>query len=389
MTVITLASRMIARRRRIMLRAAIPLGVAAAALVVLAAVTAATAREVQSVERKQLLGELALHRPAAADEVRPGAFADLREAPGVLISRAWIAPAVVSGDAAAMAATAWFTDLRAEFAFRGIAPVPGVPAPSQVVIGTGSGMRGEMAARPGSAITVHIPGAEEVRAVVAAVVDTAEPGPVVFLPWSLLPGARSGGGPLPVDALGLEVVRVRGEEPLGTRSLESIAATGLAETGWRTSARSRMRSLLTLALAIAAMLYLVGGVSVAPSVGIVVRRYRSEFGLLAATGYQARYLRRLIITIGAVTGSVAAAIGAVAGMVLVAIVGARGLPAAAVLPAYWLQQNPAVSDLAPMPSTGVALAAVALATVAGACSALPATRRIGTMSPQGDPVRPW
>ena len=55
-----------------------------------------------------------------------------------------------------------------------------------------------------------------------------------------------------------------------------------------------------LSAAVLVLLFVAGGAASAPSVSLVVTRYRAEFGLLMATGYPRRYIRRLVSAMGTI-----------------------------------------------------------------------------------------
>ncbi|MEE8440457.1 MAG: FtsX-like permease family protein [Spirochaetia bacterium] len=368
MNVVTLATRMIARRRRMMLRSAIPLGFAAFVLVTAAAVVETVGLEVRELERTEMTGELQMKRTAGPDELTQ-LVAGI-SSPEVLISHAWVAPAIVTGPWGNSIAEVWFTDINQELAFRDL-PMPSLQGG---LVGTGGDVP------PGSGLTLTIPGFKPIQTTVAQTADLAEPDTLIMLPWNQLPEVR-GQDP----TVGTEVIRLRGVEPLDARELEHWAVeTGLGPSGWESNVWRRMRDLWWFLAALTGLLYIAGGTATAPSVGIMVRRYSTEFELLSATGYPRAYIRRLVATIGAITAALAAAVGSVAGSVVISIASVRGGIDPSFLPLYWLETNPTLGVLAPQPPIVPAVIAVGLATVVGGISALPSARRAATIGSHGE-----
>ena len=380
MNVVTLAARMIARRRRMMLRSAIPLGFAAVVFVTATAVITTIGREVHELERTELSGELQARHTAGPDEIV--GFVNDISSPEVLISHAWVAPTIVTDSWGSSIGQVWFTDIDQELAFRRLTASPPDERSSTesaeltgVLISAGRSARSAEAATPGSGLTLTIPGADAISTTIARTVNFAEFGTVIMLPWDQLPKVH-GQGP----TAGSEVIRLRGVESLDTRELERWAAeTGLHPSGWEASARGRMRDLWWLLAAIVGLLYIAGGAATAPSIGIAVRRYSAEFGLLSATGYPHAYVRRLVVAIGAITAAVAGGAGSVAGSIMISIASARGGIDPSFLPLYWLEANPALGMLAPGPPIVPAVIAVGIAAAVGAISAVPSTRLVATI----------
>ena len=371
MNVVTLASRMVARRRRMMLRSAIPLGFAACVFVMATAVIATVGQEVRELERTELTGELQLKRATNPDELA-GSVAAI-SSPEVLISHAWVAPTIITAPWGSSIAEVWFTDIDQELAFRNL-PTAGLPG---TLVSTGRNALPEdmETATQGSGLTLTIPGADTISTTVAQTANLAERGTVILLPWDQLPEIRGHHA-----MIGTEVTRLRGLEPLDTRELEHWATeTGLDPSGWESNVRRRMRDLWLLCAAIIGLLFVAGGAATAPSVGIMVRRYSVEFELLSATGYPHSYVRGLVATIGAITAALAAAAGAIAGAIILSIASARGGIDPSFLPLYWLEANPALGVLAPQPPIVPAVLAVGIATVVGGISALPSARLVATM----------
>ena len=359
MNVVSLASRMIARRRRIMLRSAIPLGVAAFAFVVTASIVTTVGREVRGLERSELTGELQMRQAAWPDE--PAALVSRVTSPEVLISHAWVTPAIMTSSSGSSIAEVWFTDIDQELAFRGVAKAPDAA---------------------GSWLTLTIPGVAAISATNGQHATLAERGMVIMLPWDLLPEIRG-----QAATIGTEVIRLRGVEPLDAGELEYWAAElGLEPSGWESNARRRMRDLWLLFAAVIGLLYIAGGAATAPSVGIMVRRYSAEFGLLSATGYPRAYVMRLVTSIGAITAALAAAVGSVAGAIVISIVSGRGIDPS-FLPLYWLEANPALGVLVPQPPIVLVAVAVGIATVVGGIGALPSARLVATMNSHRAPWR--
>ncbi len=371
MNVVTLASRMIARRRRMMLRSAIPLGFAAFVFVIATAVIATVGREVSELERTELTGELQLKRATNPDELA-GFVADV-SSPEVLISHAWVAPTIITAPWGSSIAEVWFTDIDQELAFRHL-PMASLPG-TLVSTGRNALPEGMEAATPGSGLTLTIPGADTISTTLAQTANLAERGTVILLPWDQLPEVRGQHA-----TIGTEVTRLRGVEPLDARELERWATeTGLDPSGWESNIRRRMRDLWLLYAALIGLLFVAGGAATTPSVGIMVRRYSVEFELLSATGYPHSYVGGLVATIGAITAALAAAAGAIAGSIILSIASARGGIDPSFLPLYWLEANPALGVLAPQPPIVPAVIAVGIATVVGGISALPSARLVATM----------
>ncbi|MBU8912766.1 MAG: hypothetical protein KOO61_02000 [Spirochaetales bacterium] len=378
MNVVTLAARMIARRRRMMLRSAIPLGFAAFVFVTAAAVITTVGREVHELERTELSGELQTRRATGPDELAGLSVKDV-SSPGVLISHAWATPAIVTDSRGSRIAEIWFTDIDQELAFRRLTLSPpdersstGSVELTGVVISTRQSGRLLEAATPGSGLILTIPGADTISTTIAGTVNFAEQGTVIMLSWDQLPSAH---GLLPTA--GSEIFRLRGVEPLDTRELEHWAAeTGLDPSGWVAGARRRMRDLWWLLATLIGLLYIAGGAATAPSIGIVVRRYSAEFELLSAIGYAHGYVRRLVAAIGAITATLAATAGAVVGSIVISVASARGGIDPSFLPLYWLETNPALGMLALRPSIVPVVIAVGIATGVGALSALPSARLV-------------
>ena len=399
MTLLSLASRMVGRRRRIMLRAAIPLGVASFVLVVVIAVVAAAGAGVREAERTQLRGELAAVAgpglpPGGEDSVlsvspgesllRTDVSDDSRE---LLISDARVVPAVVRAGTTTLLVSGWYTDVDRELEFRGVSRAEAPPGSDELVLITDR-RRAEPDLDPGAEVVLYTPGLEPVQGVVGWIVTGEQAEPHLLIPVDLYSQSGStverGGSPSTRDAglarlPGYRIARVRGVDPLPPDQVAQIRGTSLSPTGWRQSARERMRPLWLLAVGVAFLLYAAGGFAVAPSVAILVGRYRREFRLLLAIGYRRRYVRRLIAAIGALTGGTTATVGAVAGLVVIAVMRGRGL-ASTVLPLFWLSEQPVPSILTPRPSLPMVAAAILAAALVGACAALPAVRHAGSMS---------
>ena len=371
MNVVTMASRMIARRRRMMLRSAIPLGFAAFVFVIATTVIATVGREVSELERTELTGELQLKRAMNPDEFA-GFVADI-SSPEVLISHAWVAPAIITAPWGGSIAEIWFTDIDQELAFRRL-PMASRPG-TLVSTGRNAAPEGVEAATPGSGLTLTIPGANTISTTVTQTANLAERGTVILLPWDQLPEIHGQHA-----TIGTEVIRLRGMAPLDARELEHWATeTGLDPTGWESNVRHRMRDLRLLYAALIGFLFLAGGAATAPSVGIMVRRYSVEFELLSAIGYPHSYVRGLVAMIGAITAALAAAAGAIAGAIILSIASARGGIDPSFLPLYWLEANPALSALVPQPPIVPVAIAVGIATIVGGISALPSARLVATM----------
>ncbi len=376
MNVVTLASRMIARRRRVMLRSAIPLGFAAFVFVIATAVIATVGREVSELERTELTGELQLKRATNPDELA-GFVADV-SSPEVLISHAWVTPTIITAPWGSNIAEVWFTDIDQELAFRHL-PTASLPG---VLVSAGRNALPESvgAATSGSRLNLTIPGAGTISTTVVQTANFAERGTVILLPWDQLPEIRAQHA-----TIGTEVTRLRGVRPLDARELEHWATeTGLDPSGWESNARRRMRDLRLLCAALIGLLYIAGGAATAPSVGIMVRRYSVEFELLSATGYPLSYVRGLVVTIGAITAGLAAAAGAIAASIILSIASARGGIDPSFLPLYWLEANPTLGVLAPQPPIVPAFIAIGMATVVGGISALPSARLVATMKSHGE-----
>ena len=385
-----LAARMIARRRRMMLRSAIPIGFAAFAFVLSATVLTAVAQELLELERTGLSGELGVRRAAGADEIEPAGVEGMP--PELLVSHAWVTPAIVSGPWGTRIAEVWFTDIDEELAFRGLQPhlpASGNAKWSGALINTGGIATADDSetGRSVFALTITIPGMGTISTTVLENANLAESRMVIMVPWSktpwnTIPGTNAGGRDSPggFTAIGTEVIRIRGVQPLDAGELVRwTAETGLEPTGWASRARHRMRDLWWLFAALAGLLYLAGGAASAPSVGIVVRRYAAEFQLLTATGYSDGYVRRLVAAIGAIGAAITAAVGSVVAAIVLSIASLRGGIDPSFLPLYWLEQNPVLGMLAPGPPVVPAIGAIVVAAGVGAISALPASRVVATM----------
>jgi hypothetical protein len=389
-----LAARMIARRRRMMLRAAIPLGFAAFVFVLAAALLTEVGLALRELERTELSGELGIRRAGGLDDTITTGLDRLP--PELYVSHAWVTPAIVGGEWGTGVAEVWFTDIGGEMEFRGLQP----PPPESEIAGLSGGLIST--ARGGtpdgleqptviSELTVTIPGIQTTATILAHGMHLAERRMVVMVPWQLLPrnelpqpyssddtpGRDPAGGD---TTIGAEVIRVRGAEPLGDAEIKRLTAElGLQPTGWAEIARHRMRDLWWLLAAVAGLLYVAGGAASAPSVGIVVRRYAAEFQLLTATGYPRAYIRRLVASLGAIGAGLAATVGSVVAALILTVASMRGGVDPSFLPLYWLERNPELGMLAPGPPILPAIAAIVVAAAVGALSALPASRVVATM----------
>jgi hypothetical protein len=362
---------MVARRRKTLLRAVIPLGVASfiAGLTVTIAVTAA--RDISERERTFTRGEYAAQIRAAPESPALGELAGSLSSAGYLVSHAWTGPGLVSGPWGTVPATLWYTDIPAELRFRGlIGEAESAEARAVLLAPPASPEPGEV-----TSIALSAPGLEPV--VTGAVGITVSTGgdPVVLLPWEALTRAETGPPPP-----GSEVLRVRGERPLARDDRAFLTSVDqLSQTGWRSAARLAMRPLWAIVIGIGLVLYLVGAAAAAPALGIIVRRFSSDFTLLLATGYRQSYVRRLVAAMGTMAAAFAGAAGAVAALAVTAILGSRGLSAEAVLPLFWLAEHAVTPTLYPQPQVVIGLAATALAALAGGLSALPAIWLAGSM----------
>ena len=163
------------------------------------------------------------------------------------------------------------------------------------------------------------------------------------------------------------------------------AETGLIPTAWRADSRRNMKELVSLGGILLVLLFVTGGAASAPSVALLVTRYRAEFDLLTATGYPGRYIRCLVAAMGSIAAVVTAAVGAVSAAVVVAIANIRGGFSLSIVPMDWLERNPGISSITPSPPVGPALAGIVLAAVVGALAALPASRKVTSGGyPAGD-----
>jgi len=370
--VITLASRMIARRRRMILRSAIPIGVAAFASVLVVAVLTGVGDQVRTAERVSS-GELALRRQAAAGTEVSEEWLDGTLPEETLVSRALIAPAIVSGLRQTELSQVWFTDLEPEILYRNL-PVDETPS-GAVIVAPGDGgtlTPGESLFDGGNdwtnSISVTVPGADPLTVPMPTLAPSAETTTLILVDRHLLPAG------LAPDTL-VESVRIRGRSPMKRSVIRRISGqTGLTPTAWRSDSQRDMRELVLLGGVLLVLLFVTGGTASAPSVSLLVTRYRSEFDLLAATGYPAGYLRRLVSMMGSVAAAVTGTFGATAAVILVAVVNIRGGFSPLILPIDWLERNPVIRSITPSPPVWPALVAIGIAAAVGAIAALPASR---------------
>lgn len=380
MKIATMAVRMVARRRRLMLRASIPLGFAAFVTVLTLALLGEVSDQIARFERTQLRGEL--RSETRLGDVTGGyGPADLSGtdlAPGVMISTAYASPAVLETDGQSVLCTVWFTSLKRELEFRGLThgdaelPASGdaeLPMPDDAAL--------------------HVPGLGTLNLEGIQAVALAEGRPseapwvdgrlLILLPWEVLPGA--------VDSSGLimtRIVRARGVTPFADEVAEQVAVTlDLSPTGWEEQANERMQQLAIIAAILIGFLTLAGGIAAAPSASIVVRRHGTDFRLLIDTGYSRSRVVRLVTLVSALSGGISALIGAAAAAIFLTIAGLRGGVAPSFLPLFWQSTNPPLAPLAPAAPLLPMIIAIGLAMLVGALSALPAAKVAATIGPHG------
>ncbi len=194
--------------------------------------------------------------------------------------------------------------------------------------------------------------------------------------------------PEPDPDWGPYLVRIRGRggapvAPLGREALPS-AAEGLSETGWEDHARRIVtpieRGGAVLALVLAGLA--TGGL--VPGHLLLARRTGPSRALLSVWGFPRRTLAWFVVVVGATGGAVAAAAGSAAGLAIAAVMNARARPAAGLLPLGLAEElemlAPGVSAMAAVtPSMAWAAGCIAVTTLLGAVTALPAAGRGATM----------
>lgn len=375
MTAMTLASRIVARRRKMVLRSAIPMGAAAFALVIIAAALGSVERQLQVIERTARGGEFVFGEDS--DGGLPVDTRLLANIPDALVSHARVSPAVVDTLEESFIGEVWFTDIDAELAFRGVQMEGSTrnshSAPSGAVVS--AAQRWPRSHPPANdTVRVTFPDGTRRTALVAGRTALAEPYPVVLMPWSLLPPLDD------ADTAARDVVRVRGAAgPLDDSASEMLRSAGWHATDWNARSRERSEDLRALAAALVGLLYIAGGAGMAPAIAIIVRRYRAEFALITSTGYPPHFVSRVIAWSGAIGSAGGALIGSAVAVLLVAVAALRGPVDPSFLPLYWLAENPSLGSLVVKPQIIPAVVAVAGAALCGAVAALPSARLVGTI----------
>lgn len=353
MTSWTLASRFIARRRSI-LRAGLPLGLAA----FIAATGAAVLATVTS-------GEIARERATRGDIARTVRFSDAAEASSFLTpapgsdptgadgtfarsSRVVVSPGIAETDGRSEPVAVWFAHIESELEF--LDPVETAE----------------------SELRLFLPGGEIHTRGFRVVLDSTN---VVLVPAQVL----SSGPPEVPTLIGVERVRRTSAGP-------ALTEAGFFETDWQSQARARLRP-IRLAFAGAALaLTIAGAVAMAAAVWIAWRRYQADFALLGSLGHSRGYIVRLLMATGGITAAVSGVAGTLASLVLLAVLNLRGgvslTPLLSIAPQ--LQSVTGAHQL--MSSVSVDVAVIAIAFLIGALTALPSARQAGKIA---DHQTPW
>lgn len=211
------------------------------------------------------------------------------------------------------------------------------------------------------------------------------------------------------------VLRFRGRHGPMDRLPTVLVEAGAAGTGWRARAHEASRPLRRGGAVLAGILTLLAVGTLVPGHLLLVRRARASFSLLHAWGFGRAAIARVVVVMGAFASAAAATVGAGAALGAAAVLNAQARPAASLLPLDLEQQvapllaaspgvtNPSADLLAPpnvdpaggttapaaasadtpgppiTPSVGWAAASIAIATLLGAVTALPSSRKAATL----------
>lgn len=195
------------------------------------------------------------------------------------------------------------------------------------------------------------------------------------------------------SAAGPYLIRLRGHRaPLAQDSLPSSTA-GLSATRWQDRTRRTVAPIRKAGTVLALVLAGLGVAALVPGHLLLARRTRPSRLLLSVWGFPRSTLSTLVILMGAIGGAVAAVVGSAAGLAVAAVMNAQARPAIGLLPLGLADElealAPGVSATSIVtPSIASAAACIAVTTLLGAVTALPAAFRDGTLRP-GRAVRHW